>query len=171
MNEHSMERGKARVLLTLSGGGFLWQSLSVARGLQDKFELHLVSAEPRHAFSAQSLPDVPFHVMSRTTIMGDRHWWQKAHNVAVGVWDARRMIAAVKPDAIVCVATSMAVPLCLIGKLSGITTVFVESITRVSQPSSTGKILTRLRLCDRFYVQWPETASLYPNAIFKGSVL
>jgi len=171
MNQPSMSRATARVLLTISGGGFLWQSLSVARGLQDRFELHLVSAEPRHAFSGQSLPDVPFHLMSRTTIMGDRHWWQKARNVAAGVWDARRVIAAVKPDTIVCVATSMAIPLCLVGRLFGITTVYVESITRVSKPSSTGTILARLRLCDRFYVQWPEAASLYPNAVFKGSVL
>jgi len=65
----------------------------------------------------------------------------------------------------------MAVPLCLVGKLYGITTVFVESITRVSKPSSTGTLLTKLKLCDRFYVQWPGAAKLYRNAVFKGSVL
>jgi UDP-N-acetylglucosamine:LPS N-acetylglucosamine transferase len=145
--------------------------LSVARGLQDQFELHLVSAEPAHAYASQTLPDAPFHMMSRATIMGDRHWWHRARNVAIGTWDARRVIATVRPDAIVCVATSMAVPLCLVGKMYGITTVFVESITRVAKPSSTGTILTRLGICDRFYVQWPEAAKLYPNALFKGSVL
>lgn len=171
MTADSQPPAKGRVLLTLAGGGFLWQSLSVARGLQETFDLHLVSAEPSHAYADQVMPPVPFHLMSRITIMGDRHWWQRARNAAVGIRDARRIIAAVRPDAIVCVATSMAVPLCLIGKLHGITTVFVESITRVSKPSSTGNLLTRLRLCDRFYVQWPDAARLYPNAVFKGSVL
>ncbi|MBZ8138286.1 hypothetical protein CLD22_00025 [Rubrivivax gelatinosus] len=160
-----------RVLLTIAGGGFLWQSMSVARSLDDQFEIHLVSAEPRHAYSSQNLPPVPFHMMSRTTIMLDRHWWQKARNVLLGIAEARRIVSTVRPDAIVCVATSLAIPLCLIGRLRGITTVFVESITRVSKPSTTGKLLTRLRLCDRFYVQWPEAVALYPGALYQGSVL
>lgn len=171
MSANPLSPDKGRVLLTLAGGGFLWQSLSVARSLHDGFDLHLVSAEPSHAYAGQVLPPVPFYLMTRITIMGDRYWWQRARNLAIGLRDARRIIGEVRPDAIVCVATSMAVPLCLVGKLYGITTVFVESITRVSKPSSTGTLLTKLKLCDRFYVQWPGAAKLYRNAVFKGSVL
>lgn len=33
----------ARVLITIDGGGFLWQSLSVVRALEPQFHIHLVS--------------------------------------------------------------------------------------------------------------------------------
>jgi hypothetical protein len=63
------------------------------------------------------------------------------------------------------------VPLCFWGKLAGKTTVFVESITRVKRPSLTGRILSRFRLCDRLFVQWPEAVKLYKGAIYDGAVL
>lgn len=159
------------VLLTLAGGGFQWQSLSVARDLLPHFALEIVSAEPREAFLGKGVPDVPYHVMPRITIMEDRSSWRKGRNLAVGLIEAWRLVGRVRPDAIVCVATSMAVPLCLVGRIRGIPSVFVESITRVARASSTGRILSRLGLCGRFYVQWPEAAGLYRNAVFKGNVL
>jgi UDP-N-acetylglucosamine:LPS N-acetylglucosamine transferase len=159
------------VLLTLAGGGFQWQSLSVARDLETRYSIEIVSAEPREAFAGKGVPDVPYHLISRITIMEDRLWWHKARNLLLGLAESWRLVGKVRPAAIVCVATSMAVPLCLVGRLRGIPTVFVESITRVSKASATGRILSRLRLCDRLYVQWPEAVHLYPNAVFKGGVL
>lgn len=159
------------ILLTVSGGGFFWQSRSVALSLAEQFEIHYISPEPEHAFAGRGLPAAPWHAVTRITTLGDRTFWQKGRNTVVGLRDAWRVLRRVRPEAVVCVATSLAVPLCMWARLLGIRTVFVESITRVTTPSATGRILSRLGLCDRLYVQWPEGERLYPNAIYRGTVL
>ena len=159
------------MLVTVSGGGFFWQSRSVARALAEEFELCYVSPEPPEAFPESGLPAAPWHRVTRITTLADRSVLQRTRNVAIGLRDTLRVLRAVRPDAVVCVATSLAVPLCFWGRLLGLKTVFVESITRVSTPSATGRILSRLHLCSRLYVQWPEAKKLYPRAIYRGMVL
>jgi UDP-N-acetylglucosamine:LPS N-acetylglucosamine transferase len=170
MNSGNEDR-KPRVLLTIQGGGFFWQSRSVARALAQEFELSYVSSSLASDFPNHGLPDATWQQMSSVTTLADRSFLRKAANVAHGLWQALRVIRRTRPDAIVCVATSLAIPLCLCGKLLGKKTVFIESITRVSTPSTTGLILNRLHLCDRHYVQWPDAQALYRGAVYRGSVL
>lgn len=160
-----------RVLLTIEGGGFFWQSRSVARALAGEFELAYVSSSAADEFPDSGLPDAPWHRMTKPTSVDGHSYWRDMRNVWRGIWQAVRLIRETDPDAIVCVATSMAVPLCFCGRIFGKKTVFIESITRVSNPSTTGRILSTLRLCNRLYVQWPEAQSLYRNAVYRGAVL
>jgi hypothetical protein len=160
-----------KVLVTITGGGFFWQSRSVARGLANGFALHYVTPEDPAVWRDRGLPDGVFHALPRLTTMADRSPWRKALNLISSFRHALRILRALKPQAVVCVATSLAVPLCIASRLLGVRTVFVESITRVSAPSTTGRILGRLRLCDRLYVQWPEAERLYPGAEYHGTVL
>jgi hypothetical protein len=162
---------RQRVLLTIDGGGFLWQSLTVAHGLHPHVDLHLASPWPPGDFMGRSIPRVPLHKMTRTTRVGERYGWQKVVRFVQGLRDARRLIKTVRPDFVVCVASSMAIPLFIVARAAGVSTVFVESVTRVTQPSWTGRVLSRLGLCDRLYVQWPQAQSLYPGALYKGSLL
>jgi len=158
-----------KVMLTVAGGGFLWQSRNVALGLADVAELHFVSGEPRHNIDGTGFPDATWHEVPAVTTFTDRHPLRKARNAVRAFFSCLRVMRQVRPEAAVCVATSLAIPLCLCGRLLGARTVFVESITRVNSPSATGKLLSSLRLCDRLYVQWPEAARLYPRAVYRGS--
>lgn len=160
-----------RILITVAGGGFFWQSRAVARGLSEGFELHYATVEPAHVWANAGLPPGVFHELPGITTQGERAWTRKAANFMSNALRALRVVREVNPDAIVCIASSVAVPLCLWGKLLKKETVFIESITRVSHPSTTGKIIDRLRLCDRFYVQWPEAMALYKRAVYRGTVL
>jgi UDP-N-acetylglucosamine:LPS N-acetylglucosamine transferase len=162
---------RPRVLLTIAGGGFFWQSRSVALELAQHFELHYVTPEDPSAWDGRGLPEGTFHRLSRVTTQGDRSAVRRLANFVASAAGAFRIVRHVDPQAIVCVASSIAVPLCSCGRLLGKRTVFIESITRVSHPSTTGKILDRLRLCDRFYVQWPEAAGLYRGAVYRGTLL
>lgn len=162
---------KKRVLMTVQGGGFFWQSRSVAKDLVDEFELCYISSNMETAFPQSGLPPAPWHKVTHMTTLASQSTWHKIRDVTVALRDTYRVIRSVKPQAIVCVATSLAVPLCFWGKIFGIKTVFIDSITRVSTPSATGRILTRFRLCNRFYVQWPEAKSMYRGSVCKGTVL
>lgn len=159
------------ILLSVQGGGFFWQSRSVAKSLAGEFDLQYVSPDNLQPSAQNGLPVAPWHRVPHLTTLADQALWRQAWNILVALRKTLSVVRAVNPDAIVCVATSLAVPLLFWGKIFGKKTVFVESITRVSTPSTTGRILSRLRLCDRFYVQWPEAEALYPDAICRGTVL
>jgi hypothetical protein len=170
MSPESFSRPR-RVLVTISGGGFFWQSRNVTIGLAPDFALHYATAESPETWNGMGLPDGTFHEICRITTMTDRSLLRQIFNFAASFVAAYRVVKQVDPDAIVCIASSIAVPLCFWGRMAGKTTVFVESITRVSSPSLTGRILTRLRLCDRVFVQWPEAVKLYKGAVYQGAVL
>jgi hypothetical protein len=144
-------RSQLRVLLAFDGGGFLAETTSVIWGLHDHFELHLTSPLNPQGFNLQSIPSVPLHPFTRTTRIGERHGWQRVSRFVRGMVDARRVIATVRPHAVVCLGSSIAVPLFLVARTSGVTTVSIESLTRVSRGSITGKLVDLLGLCDRLY--------------------
>jgi UDP-N-acetylglucosamine:LPS N-acetylglucosamine transferase len=160
-----------RVIVTITGGGFFWQSRAVAQALGEDFELHYVTPEDPAVWNGRGLPPGEFHAISSLTTMADRSVLRKIVNLLRTIRRAARIVGEVRPYAVICVATSLAIPLFVAARLRGARTVFVESITRVSTPSTTGRILTRLRLCDRFYVQWPEAERLYAGAVYRGTVL
>ena len=54
----------------------------------------------------------------------------------------------------------------LVGRLLGIPTLFIETFTRVSKPSLTGRIMSRL--AKRFFYQWESLAPFYPKGIHSG---
>jgi len=160
-----------KILVTLTGGGFRWEAQSLINGLGEDFQFHFVTTHDSPVLPGDGIPDGAVHVISRVTTMSDRGFIKKAKNFIFCFRDSYRLVKRLRPDAIVCIGTSIAVPLCFWGKLFGRKTVYVESITRVSQASLTGKILSFFRLCDRHYVQWPEAERLYKRSVYAGTVL
>lgn len=73
-----------------------------------------------------------------------------------------------QPNLVVSTGASIAVPFLLASKLLGIRTIFIESISRSSDLSLTGKLV--YNLVDEFYVQWPECVKRYPKAQYRGVV-
>lgn len=81
---------------------------------------------------------------------------------------AVRVVRRERPDAILSTGAGLAVPFFLVGKLFGARLVYVESLTRVTGPSLTGRLV--YRLATRFFVQWPDAATR-PRMEFAGRVL
>ncbi|MBI5467815.1 MAG: hypothetical protein HY891_01670 [Deltaproteobacteria bacterium] len=164
--------GKKKVIVTLTGGGFLWEAQALINGLGKDLEYHFVTVSD--ALGKVGVIDIPageVHVIGKITTMRNRSLWRIARNAIVSFMDAYGVVKKADPEAVICVGTSIAVPLCFWAKFFRKKAIFVESITRVSKPSLTGRIISALRLCDRFYVQWPEAAGLYRGAIYRGTVL
>ncbi|BDZ71679.1 PssD/Cps14F family polysaccharide biosynthesis glycosyltransferase [Methanobacterium petrolearium] len=74
-----------------------------------------------------------------------------------------------RPDLILSTGSEIAIPAFLIAKILRIRTIFVETLTRVTELSGTGKIL--LHIANLFIVQWEFLAKKYKDAIFKGNIL
>lgn len=73
------------------------------------------------------------------------------------------------PDVVVSTGSEIAIPTFLASKLLGIKTLFIETWSRVSSPSGTGRIV--YYLSDIFLVQWEQLLSRYgPKARYEGGV-
>jgi len=87
-----------------------------------------------------------------------------------GLGQARRILDEERPDLVVSTGSEVALPFFLRARRRGIPTVFVESISRVSTPSGTGRLL--YPVADHFFVQWERLLPRYgKRARFAGGVL
>jgi len=75
-----------------------------------------------------------------------------------------------KPDVVISTGAGVAVPVCLLAKyFLGSKIIFVESFSRIYEPSSTGKIL--YNFTDLFIVQWKSLLKKYgDNAVYGGTI-
>jgi beta-1,4-N-acetylglucosaminyltransferase len=81
---------------------------------------------------------------------------------------AWREIRRRRPEAILSTGAALAVPFFLIGRLHGIRTVYVESLTRTQSLSLSGRMV--YPLASSFFVQWPGATS-WKRARHVGSIL
>jgi UDP-N-acetylglucosamine:LPS N-acetylglucosamine transferase len=69
---------------------------------------------------------------------------------------AWRVVREVRPDAILSTGAALAVPFFVLGRLHGARVVYVESLTRTTTLSLSGRIVKPL--AHAFFVQWPTAA-------------
>lgn len=70
------------------------------------------------------------------------------------------------PDLVLSTGASVAVNFSYLSKLMGKRLIFVESVSRSSRLSMSGRMV--YPICDDFYVQWPELEQRYRKAVFRG---
>jgi beta-1,4-N-acetylglucosaminyltransferase len=87
----------------------------------------------------------------------------------VNLWEAWRILRKERPGLILSTGAGPVVPFALIGKLFGVSAIFVETFNRVVAPSLSGRIM--YYLADRFFYQWKSLAKFYPKGVYSGPVL
>lgn len=160
--------GEVRILVALGEGGHTKEMLALVDMLGDDLEYGylLVHDDPVSegklrrrgpVFRAQRPRGKAHHLLSdvRSTL---RCAWQS--------WVALR---AYRPHAVLSSGPSMAVPVSVLARLLGMRVVFVETGSRVTALSMTGRMM--YWVANLFIVQWPELAASYPRAIYAGRLL
>jgi len=99
----------------------------------------------------------------------DDSYPQAAWHLAVSIVEAAWLLLRCRPDAVVGCGPAVQVPPSVFGKLLGAKIIFIESASRITELSLTGKIM--LRLADQFFVQWESLQRRYPQTIYAGRLL
>ena len=81
-------------------------------------------------------------------------------------WQSLQALRLFQPDVVLSSGPSVAVPACAMARLLGVKVIFVETGSRVTSLSLTGRLM--YRLADLFFVQWPELCEQYPRAVYAG---
>lgn len=88
----------------------------------------------------------------------------------INLWEAFRILRKQRPDIILSTGAGPVVPFALIGRLFFNTrVVYIETITRINQPSLTGRIM--YRLAHDFYYQWQGLSGYFPKGVYGGPLI
>jgi beta-1,4-N-acetylglucosaminyltransferase len=147
-----------RVLLVCSPGGHLQQMLTLKPAWRD-FDRSWVTLEG---------PDVDYLLSDEEVDLGSGPTNRSLINLVRNFGLAWRVLRRRRPDAILSTGAALAVPVFLVGKLLGIRLIYVESVTRTTTLSLSGKLV--YPLADRFFTQWPEAAAGRRKAEFDGGI-
>src|SRR3990167_9920233 len=85
------------------------------------------------------------------------------------LWEAFVIIRKEKPSVLMSTGAGLIIGFCLVGKLFGIKTIFVESLAAVKKPTLTGRVM--YYLADFFYYQWPHLNKYFPKGECIGTLL
>jgi Oligosaccharide biosynthesis protein Alg14 like len=150
---------KRPCLLVASAGGHLLQLVEF-RDLWPLDERHWVTFDK---------PD------ARSLLEGEHVTWafhpthRNLKNLLRNTFLAVRLVRRLRPRAVVTTGAGVAVPFCYVGRLFGARIVFVESLSRVTEPSLTARLVHPV--AHRFFVQWPDLQDRFRKAEYAGSVL
>jgi UDP-N-acetylglucosamine:LPS N-acetylglucosamine transferase len=81
---------------------------------------------------------------------------------------ALRVLRSEQPSAILTTGAGVAVPFAWVGKLLGIPTIYVESVTRIEGLSLSGRMIKPV--ATQLYAQWPELAQSSSGVRFAGNL-
>jgi beta-1,4-N-acetylglucosaminyltransferase len=153
------------VMVTLGEGGHTTEMLTLVDMLGEGFSFAYLLVEDDPLSEGKIRRPGPVHRVGRPRDK-DHHLLRDVLRTLGSARQAFRALRRERPRAILSSGPSMAVPACVVAKLMGIKVIFVETGSRVSFLSLTGRIL--YRFADLFLVQWPEVQKTCPRGIHAG---
>jgi len=150
--------GRADLLLVCSTGGHLQQLLAL-----------------REAWGGYTRVWVTFDKSdARSLLHGEEVVYaygptnRSVKNLLRNLLVAWRTLRDVRPRVVLTTGAGVAVPFAWLGRLHGARLVYVESFTRIDEPSLTCRLVAPV--ADRVYAQWPELVRSVPKAHYAGTV-
>jgi len=157
-----------KLLIVLGEGGHTKQLLNLVDLLGDSYDYHyIVSKEDNLSASRIRYPG-PIYRLSRPRGKSTGKLAAIFRTILAGI-QSFWVLLRVRPVAVISVGPAIAVPVSIVGKFLGVRIIFVESASRVSALSLTGRMMHRW--ADLFFVQWPQLKESLPRAIYAGRLV
>lgn len=150
---------KQKIFLVCSSGGHLFEMFA----LEDFWKRY------ERTWVCFSSTDARYLLKDETTVWAHSPTNRNIPNLFRNAFLAWRLIRSRKPSLILSTGAGVAVPFIIIGNLFGIRTVYVESITRITELSLTGWLV--YPFVYKFIVQWPELARKHRKAEYHGRII
>jgi len=151
---------KKTLLVVLGGGGHSAQAMRLVERLGGRYSYEFVAAAgDRHAANVH-------HRILNPRTMSDRNPFWIATKSVIATVQSLGVLFRTKASTIVACGPAIAVPLCILGKLSGKKVIYLESWARVKTVSRSGRLA--YPFADLFLVQWKELVQQLPRAQYAG---
>ena len=154
-----------KILVALGEGGHTKEMLTLVDMLGDHFSYgYLIVQDDEVSESKLRRPGPIFRIVRPRD--KEHHLLKDVFKTFGSGWQSLRALRRFRPGAVLSSGPSVAVPICVLARLLGIKVIFVETGSRVTALSMTGRIM--YRVAHLFFVQWPELQEHYPKAIYAG---
>jgi glycosyltransferase involved in cell wall biosynthesis len=153
------ESERADVLLVCSAGGHLLQMLA----------LRPAWADFSHCWVTLDRSDSRSLLRREKVVYAHGPTHRNLKNLVRNTLLAWRIIGRTRPRLILTTGAALAVPFAWIGRLRGVETLYVESVTRIEQPSLSCRLIAPA--ASRVYAQWPELTRALPQSRYAGTVI
>lgn len=159
-------KSKPTLMIVLGSGGHTNQMIRITEMLCDSFDFEYVVCDDddKSAKKIRFIGDV--HVISRPRRYYDKSVMRSVFLTLRSILESFSIVMNSKSIGIVSAGPSLTVPLFIWALIYRKKRIFVESWSRVTKESTTGRIC--YYISDLFFVQWPELISKYPMAIYAG---
>lgn len=152
------EEGPADLLLVCSSGGHLLQLHALEPAWRD-FSRVWITFDKSDARSLLRDEQVVFaHGPTNRSLK----------NLVRNLWLGWRVVGRIRPAVVLTTGAGVAVPFAWVGRLRGARVVYVESLTRIDEPSLSCRLIAPV--AERLYAQWPDLRSSLPAARYAGTV-
>ena len=149
-----------RLMLIASSGGHIYEMFCLREFWKDKDRAWVSFPTADAKYLLQDEQEV--HWAAYPTV-------RNVPNLLRNLWLAQRLLRQARPDMILTTGAGVAAPFLWLAWLLGIPTVFVESITRISELSLTARLVRPF--ATRLLVQWPELVERYPGVEHHGRIV
>jgi len=155
-----------RALVVLGEGGHTKEMLTLVDMLGEQdFEYGYVLVEDDVVSEAKIRHQGPVFRLPRPRGK-EHHFLRDVCRTLYAAWRAWHILRRFRPQVILSSGPAVAVPVCFLGRFLGAKVIFVETGSRVTRLSLTGRLM--YRVAHLFFVQWPELQERYPRAIYAG---
>ncbi|MFH1039059.1 MAG: PssD/Cps14F family polysaccharide biosynthesis glycosyltransferase [PVC group bacterium] len=149
----------AKIALVASSGGHLYELFSLKNFYRPRSRFWV-------SFDTED---------ARYLLCDERVFWayhptnRSIKNFFRNLWLALRILRRERPDVLISTGAGVGVSFIYAARLLGIRTVYLESLTRITNLSLSGRLV--YPLVDLFLVQWEHLTLTYPRVVFRGTVV
>lgn len=149
-----------RLLLIASSGGHIFEMFCLREFWKDK----------DRAWVSFPTADAKYLLRDEAEVYWAAHpTVRNPPNLVRNLFLAVRLLRRLRPDMILTTGSGVAAPFLWVARLMGIPTVFVESITRITELSLTARMVKPF--ATKMLVQWPELVDQYPGVEHHGRIV
>lgn len=154
-----------KLLIVLGGGGHTTEMLKLVGLLDPGYEYHYLRVKEVEFSEDRIKRKGRMYEVRRPRGMYDSIL-ASIVNSLVALAQITVILLRVRPSAVIGCGPAVSVLASAIGKLLGAKAIHVETGSRVSTLSLSGKIM--YNIADLFFVQWPPLKDKYPKAVYAG---
>jgi UDP-N-acetylglucosamine:LPS N-acetylglucosamine transferase len=156
---------RKNVLFILGSGGHTSQMIELSKDLKDKINYFYLIQKDDILSEKKILFKGKIIKVKRNADFNENKF-NTFFKTIFSFFKAIKIIKKNKIDVLISCGPGISIPFFYAGKLLGKKLIFIESWSRVTQKSISGKLI--YPIADLFFVQWKENLKNYPKALYRG---
>jgi UDP-N-acetylglucosamine:LPS N-acetylglucosamine transferase len=162
---------RTKALIIVGGGGWGRQAVEIIPALNPAWEKTYLATLDNVWWYERHPLDGTLHLVPRLRPTPGRFLAGRAFSLGRTLWGIVTVLRRTRPDVVIGVCSDLSIPAMALARLMGCRTYYVESLTRVHTPSRTSRILERLGVVDKIFVQHRTLMTALKRAAYAGGIL